>query len=199
MISIKIDDFKLNRDYFHKDVVKLLFVGRVEKAKGIHELLLIAEELKKRNLNFILDIVGGGALYNYILEEIKIKNLSKNIILHGQISDSNRLKSMYNDADLFVFPSHHEGFPRVLYEAMASALPIFTTFVGGISGRMKNLDNCIEIPSKNGTASAEIIYKYINDKKTLKLIGEAAQKKLKNIINGSLETHENLLIKELIS
>ena len=74
---------------------------------------------------------------------------------------------------------HHEGFPRVLYEAMASALPIFTTFVGGISGRMKNLDNCIEIPSKNGTASAEIIYKYINDKKTLKLIGEAAQKKLK--------------------
>ena len=65
---------------------------------------------------------------------------------------------------------------------------------------MKNLDNCIEIPSKNGTASAEIIYKYINDKKTLKLIAKVSlPEKTKNIINGSLETHENLLIKELIS
>ena len=137
MISIKIDDFKLNRDYFHKDVVKLLFVGRVEKAKGIHELLLIAEELKKRNLNFILDIVGGGALYNYILEEIKIKNLSKNIILHGQILILTDLNQCITMLICLYFPSHHEGFPRVLYEAMASALPIFTTFVGGISANEK--------------------------------------------------------------
>src|SRR5690606_38454374 len=97
-------------------------------------------------------------------------------------------------ADLFIFPSHHEGFPRVLYEAMASALPIFTTFVGGIPGRMVHLQNCIEIPVKNGVYSAEIIVSYMKDRNVMERIGRNGQKTLENIVMGNPIKHEDLLI-----
>jgi glycosyltransferase involved in cell wall biosynthesis len=197
MISIKKKDFNLKRKYLKSDLTRILFVGRVEEAKGIYELLTIAKELKKMNFNFILDIVGGGDLYNSILIDLEDKEFSDNIILHGQISNTDDLKSIYNNSDVFVFPSHNEGFPRVLYEAMASGLPIFTTFVGGISGRMKHCDNSIEIPVRNGISAAKIISNYLRDKNMLEAIGKSAQETLRGIIDSSLQSHEKLLIKEL--
>ena len=197
MISIREKDLKKDRNYLNSGIVKLLFVGRLEEAKGVFELLTIATELKKKNFNFVIDIVGGGDLYNSLFDIIKAEGLSKHIVIHGQVSDGNKLKLIYDNANIFVFPSHHEGFPRVLYEAMASGLPIFTTFVGGISGRMKHNVNCIEIPVKDGVTSAKIISHYLSDSNSLELFAKSAQKTLLNIINGSLLSHEDLLIKYL--
>lgn len=197
MISIQDKDLKRDRNYNDINIMKFLFVGRIEQAKGIYELIEIASQLKKDNLDFTLDIVGGGELYEEIGDTIQKRNLSEHVFLHGQIADTEELKTFYDKANIFIFPSHHEGFPRVLYEAMASALPIFTTFVGGISGRMINLENCIQIPVKDGNSSAQIIAKYIKDKITLKNIGKQGQETMEHIIDGSIISHEELLLKYL--
>lgn len=197
MISIKPKDLKQDRDYYNYKVINLLFVGRVEKAKGINELIEIAHHLKNNKFNFKLDIIGGGDLYEDISEVIKEKGLASYVTLHGQIADATQLQAFYNQANVFVFPSYHEGFPRVLYEAMASALPIFTTFVGGIPGRMKHLDNCIEIPVKDAEKSAIIITKYLKEKATLEKVGLNGLKTMANIIDGSLLDHEDLLLKTM--
>lgn len=197
MISITEEDLKQDRNFKVSNPIKLLFVGRVEVAKGIYEILEIAAFLKSKKIEFILDIVGGGDLYDSISADLIEKELEDNVFLHGQIADASALKKKYDSAHIFVFPSHHEGFPRVLYEAMTSALPIFTTFVGGISGRMTHLENCIEIPVKNGAAAAEIVFKYITDFKILETIGNNGQNTIKHIIDGSVHTHETLLLNYL--
>lgn len=197
MISITEKDLKRDRNYTNYEIVKLLFVGRVEQAKGVYELIEIATQLKNNNLKFKLDIIGGGDLHQAISNIIQEKGLSENVFLHGQIADADTLKAFYDNADAFVFTSHHEGFPRVLYEAMASALPIFTTFVGGISGRMIHLENCIEIPVQEAAESALIISKYLREKKILEAIGKRGLSTMQNIIDGSLLKHEDLLLKVL--
>ena len=121
------------------------------------------------------------------------------MFLHGQIAESEVLKKFYDKADIFLFPSHHEGFPRVLYEAMASGLPIFTTFVGGIPGRMKHLENCIEIPVRDSDKATQIISKYLLDSKVLKCLGLKGLTTMSKIIDGKLLTHENLLLKQFIN
>ena len=197
MIDIGIDDLKSDRDFGHKNHKNLLFVGRVEERKGINELLEIAKTLKQDKLDFTLNVVGGGELFNAVKAEISKNELDDQVILHGLISDKTELKRMYDNADIFVFTSHDEGFPRVLYEAMASALPIFTTFVGGISGRMVHLENCIEIPVKNSIKASENIIKHLHNDCILEKIGQNGSNTVARIINGQYKTHEELLIKEL--
>lgn len=197
MIDICSDDLKRDRNFSNKNKKNLLFVGRVEERKGIYELLEIAKTLKQNQLDFTLNIVGGGDLFKSVKLKIVELSLDSNIVMHGLVSDKFKLKKLYDTADIFVFTSHDEGFPRVLYEAMASALPIFTAFVGGISGRMKHLENCIEIPVKDSTKAANIVLKYINNTMILEDIGKKGQNELLSVINGSLLTHEELMLNQL--
>lgn len=197
MISIVKKDLKHNREFNIPSTWNILFVGRVEERKGIYELLEISEILKIEGIDFKLNIVGGGDFFNLIDNKIKDLGLNSNIILHGLITDKQELKSLYDSSNVFLFTSHDEGFPRVLYEAMASALPIFTTFVGGISGRMTNMENCIEIPVKNSKGAAMTLIQHIKNAATLKKIGENGLKTIENVINGYYLSHENLLKKNL--
>jgi len=199
MISIELDDFNLDRNYYTPKSWNLLFVGRVEKRKGIYELIEIAKHLQSNNFNFVLNIVGGGDLFEEVKNKINQLGLRNNVILHGLISEKDELKSMYDNADAFIFTSHDEGFPRVLYEAMASGLPIFTTFVGGISGRMEHLSNCIEIPVKDSAKAGVIVNQYLDQVRVLEKVGKKGQETLEEIINGSLLSHADLLLKNLIN
>ncbi|MEX2336147.1 MAG: glycosyltransferase family 4 protein [Fulvivirga sp.] len=194
MISITRKDFYLGRKYERPKKWNLLFVGRVEERKGIYELLEIAKVLKQNKLEFTLNIVGGGDLFAVINNLIKKEKLD-NITLHGQVADKSLLKNLYNQADAFVFTSHDEGFPRVLYEAMASGLPIFTTFVGGIPGRMEDRINCVKIPVKNGKDSAAIIDKSLKEVEILKKVGINGQNILLNVLEEYPFSHDKAFSK----
>lgn len=194
MIDIGINDLNYQRNYEIPSTFKLLFVGRVEYRKGIYELIDICEILKKRHLNYTIDIVGGGNLYTEINEIIVTKNLEKNITLHGLVSDKEILNKLYRSAHAFIFTSHDEGFPRVLYEAMASGLPIFTTFVGGISGRMEHLKNCIEIPVRDAKGASQVFMKHMNEKSTFEKVGKNGLKTVREILIGDLISHEQVLM-----
>jgi glycosyltransferase involved in cell wall biosynthesis len=67
---------------------------------------------------------------------------------HGLLGGK-ELFELYRSCDIFVLPSHHEGFPRVIWEAMASSLPVIATKVGSIPHTLKDGINVTLISPKN--------------------------------------------------
>ena len=188
------------KDYYYRPsltkipkCIKLLFVGRVEERKGIFELLEVAKLLNTYGDKFSLKVIGGGELYRTMMAKQQKGQIPQNIEFTGQISQTDTLMQEYENADAFIFPSHDEGFPRTLYEAMSKSLPIFTTFVGGIKGVMIDNYNCIEIPVKNYNLQASIIHNGLLDIDKLNEIGNNGLSTLENVLQGK-EEHSKLVI-----
>lgn len=112
MISISLQNFKTDRIYEVKEQYRLLFVGRVEYRKGIFDLIEIANILKIKGLSFVLDIVGGGDAFLEVKDFIEKNNLKDNISIHGLISDKEKLKSLYDNSDAFVFTANYAAIKK---------------------------------------------------------------------------------------
>lgn len=122
--NVKIFYNGVDEGKFHPDKLKenyILYVGRLSYGKGIFDLLKAIEKLKDENLSLL--IVGEGELTDNIKNYIKKKGLEEKTILMGHV-DSKELVKVYQKALIFAFPSHYEGFPTVVLEAMSSALPV---------------------------------------------------------------------------
>lgn len=147
MISLREADIYEDRVYNIPSVFNILYLGRVTKDKGLEELIHAINNIDK-NFNFVLKIVGTGEF----LEELKFLSNSfdlTRIQFEGAEYSRDKIRNYYLNADIFVLPSHHEGFPRTLYEAMVFGVPIITTIVGGIPFIMKDGYNCKAIIPKS--------------------------------------------------
>jgi len=112
-----------------KEKFKVLFVGSVGLRKGVHYLLEAVKQLNHPQIE--LHLVGG--------LEGNGQWLSKydGIFKHIPFVTHDRLCRIYQDSDVFVFPSLHEGFGMVLNEAIASGLPIIGTPHTGVPDILK--------------------------------------------------------------
>ena len=132
--------------------VKVLFVGRLEKQKGLEYLLRAVKILAKyEDLKFILYVIGDGSMKKFY------KKLSdKNIYFMDKISDK-ELDNLYRTSDIFVLPSLWEGLPISVLEAWNYKLPVIVTSVGDISHLCKNFKNAIVVEPANTKILADAI------------------------------------------
>jgi glycosyltransferase involved in cell wall biosynthesis len=98
--------------------LKLLFVGRVEAAKGAGRVLLVADELRQRGIPFRIDFVGDAPERLTFEDWARARGLDPWVTFHGWQSRQT-LAGFYAKAHFLVFPSVSEGWPKVLSEAMA--------------------------------------------------------------------------------
>ena len=171
---------------------KILFVGNLNVDKGVPELLDAILKLHKEGFSYELRFVGGGTLYNDLKVSLRDGPLSKNVTLTGLFTDKNILMSEYKNADIFILPTHHEGFPRVLYEAMTQGLPIITTMVGGIPGRMRDNINCLAIDVRNCDSIVLAVKKLTNDLDLYNKIGSSGYMTAWNVFE-ELNSHGELV------
>jgi glycosyltransferase involved in cell wall biosynthesis len=114
------------------DAVVVLTVRRLVYKNGVDTLIEGANVAVKKNPKIVFLAVGKGPDMESVRLQIKDLNMEGNFKLAGFVSDED-LPSYYNAADLFVLPSKSgEGLPLVALEAMACALPVIATDVGGI-------------------------------------------------------------------
>ncbi|MFZ2664604.1 MAG: glycosyltransferase family 4 protein [Patescibacteria group bacterium] len=121
-------------DTYGEDRIKLYFLGRIEKSKGIFTILDIVKNLE---LGFVLHIVGDGPDLNEAKDKSKALGLSNNVIFHGKSLHREFIK-LYRP-DIFVFPTKRiEGFPMVLVESMFASLPVVAFDMGGVSDAVED-------------------------------------------------------------
>lgn len=133
-----IKDEVVNMKHINKisnEIKDILYVGHIVKTKGCYEIISVAKELPDKN--FIM--VG------YLSNEIKSIDTPKNVKFIGEVSHDEVLKYM-KECDLFLFPTHTEGFPNVVLEAMACGMPILTTNVGAIPDMIERKGGIIVEP-----------------------------------------------------
>ncbi|MFZ2959111.1 MAG: glycosyltransferase family 4 protein [Candidatus Ozemobacteraceae bacterium] len=114
-------------------VLRLLYVGRLEKDKGIFVLLDAVKQLVQENAPISLDIVGFGSEEECVKRFINDNGLQANIQFLGYYPNENIIE-VYRKNDVFICPSFNEGFPRVIIEAWGCGLAVISTRVGGIEG-----------------------------------------------------------------
>ncbi len=165
------------RDSFDlSDPIRILYFSRVERDKGIFECIEAVKILLAEGLNITFDIAGGGDAC--IMDQLFRETLSikEHVIIHGQISDKEKMSALFKMTDLYLFTSYHEGFPRVLYEAMTYSTPIITTDILGIAHIMKHKYNCYKVPVRDHLALAKAIRKLLIDEALRRSIGEYGYK-----------------------
>lgn len=109
----------------------LLFVGRVNKAKGVGRILRIAYTLQCHNVDFELHIVGDGSDRPYYEQQAQELRLHDCTFFHGW-RPKPTLSSFYTKAHFFLLPSATEGWPKVLSESMAYGVVPLASAVSSI-------------------------------------------------------------------
>jgi glycosyltransferase involved in cell wall biosynthesis len=101
----------------------VLSVGHLKEVKGFDLLIEATNTLRQSNINPLLVIVGEGTCRNRLERQIARLNLENNVWLVGSRPHAD-LPFWYSAADLFCTGSSSEGWPNVLFEAMACGLPV---------------------------------------------------------------------------
>ena len=151
----------------------LLFCARVVINKGIDTVMKFWPIIHEKNPAAKLFVVGGGR--TEILEELKelSKNLDNSIIVTGEMD---KPQEYYQMADVYVFPSRHEGLPTSLIEAMSSGLPAVVSDIGGCEDLIFDNETGYRLYSENADGFAEkILFLFDNDDLRQKLGNNAAQ------------------------
>jgi len=111
----------------------LLWVGRLEKLKGVDILIEALAQLDERD--FTLMLVGGDEHAADLKEELRSQaveaGIAANIRFEGPVPHE-RLPVYYNAADVCVVPSYYESFGLVAVESMACGTPVVASRVGGL-------------------------------------------------------------------
>lgn len=155
-VSRDIDFVNLRKHYLYD----VLFVGRLEHAKGVDVLLKAILHIKEKyERNVKVAIVGDGSKKEYLKGLVDEYKISPSVEFLGIRKD---VKELMNVSKIFVLPSRWEGLPMVILEAMANGIPIIATDVGGIGEVIENKVNGIIVPEEDSETLANKIVELLD-------------------------------------
>lgn len=162
---------------FKKKDKHVLFIGRFGHQKNLKNLLDAFANLKE----FTLDMIGDGILKQYL--EKKSRDLGIKINFLGKYPNE-KIPEILNEYEIFILPSHYEGSPKVLLEAMSCGLVCIGTNVWGIKNIITHKKNGL-LCDKDSNSIANAIKIVYENPILKKEIGENARNFI--LTNCSLE------------
>ena len=112
---------KLPNSIIQKKVNQFLFIGRLIPSKGLETAIKAFEKLSRKHPHLIFKIAGEGPKRDALNKLIQSLGLEEKVTLLGQVND---IDSLLAESSFFIFPTHYEGLPGALIEAMLSKIPI---------------------------------------------------------------------------
>jgi len=158
------------------DARVILSVGRLSTEKGHADLLAAIRILLRDHpkLTIKLILVGEGIERPALERAASAPELASSVVFVGHCSN---VWPYYSLADVFVLPSHSEGSPNALLEAMAAGVPIVACKAGGVPETVENGSSALLVPPANPPAMASALARVLEDPAlAINLVSNAAER-----------------------
>jgi len=145
-----------------RDQQIILSIGRLSKEKAHADLIEAFKQLSRTHpdLDCKLLIVGEGPERESLATMAHASGFADRIVFTGQVTD---VSPYYPIASVFVLPSHSEGSPNVLLEAMAARVPVVATEVGGVPEVVESDKSALLVPPKQPAMLAAAIARVLRN------------------------------------
>jgi glycosyltransferase involved in cell wall biosynthesis len=152
----------------------VLSVGRLSREKGHRDLLEAAAILRDSNpavpIRFV--VVGDGPEREALAVRSERLGLRSVVTLAGQRRD---VRPFYALANALALPSHSEGSPNVVLEAMAAGVPVVATAVGGVPEIVTDCVTGLVVSSRKPAAMASALGRVISDEELRRRLAAAGK------------------------
>lgn len=159
-----------------RDGQQLLFLGKVCADKGVFELIEAFRAVWDAFPRATLVIGGDGEIARAAAkaESIGVRNVIQFV---GWVTGHEKQR-LLNESSVFVLPSHAEGMPMTLLEAMAHGLAVIATPIGGICDVVTHGTDGLLVPPREVEPLAAAMHRLLGDANLRMALGEHAKKKI---------------------
>ncbi len=164
------------RDYDHDRPLKLYYLGNLLPIKGALDLVRAMPTILARHPGTKLTVSGASpdeAYHAQIEAAVRDLGLADSITFTGKVGREEKTR-LLSEADLFVYPSHFEGHPWVIVEALAAGLPIVSCDVGCVAECVLHDQNGRIVPVENPEALAGTVAELLADRTELARMAHAS-------------------------
>jgi glycosyltransferase involved in cell wall biosynthesis len=154
----------------------VLFVGQFIERKGVREIVDLLPDLELPDTTFVF-VGHGGGLETDLRAAVGASSYAEEFVFTGVTTEE--LRRWYAVADLLLLPSHAEGRPTVIYEAMASETAVLASDVGGVSEQVVDGETGVLLPPGDVDALREALSTLAEDRGHLRELGRRGCERLR--------------------
>ncbi len=187
--GIDIDKFKfLERKKKKNDATKILMCGRFVEKKGFSYGIKAFYNLLNKHNNLELHIVGGGILDKKLKSLVKKLEIENKVFFLGPRAPAD-IPRVMGKSDIFLSPNvtsrkgDKEGIPNTIKEAMATGLPVVSTFHAGIPELVRNNETGLLLPEKDIDGLTGKLNHLIENRNLRERMGENGRKVIEKKFN----------------
>jgi glycosyltransferase involved in cell wall biosynthesis len=151
----------------------VLFVGRLQRGKGVPDLL---EAHSRLETDAVLYVVGNGPQESMLRERVAELGIEGDVRFTGAV-EHEKIHRYFAACDVFCLPSYHEGFPVVNLEALAAGKPIVSTTIDAIAEQVENGVNGRLVPPRDTDQLREALDDTLGDPELMAEFGAASRER----------------------
>jgi glycosyltransferase involved in cell wall biosynthesis len=157
--------------------LKLVYIGRLAKEKGLYEVLRGLELARARGTRARIVLAGSGPEEGRLRQCADELGLGRDVTLIGPVFGKNKTR-LLGGADVLVLASYSEGLPYALLESMAAGAPVITTRVGAIPDVVIEGVHGLFVPLCDPEAVGRAIARLASDRDLLARMSAACRRRI---------------------
>ena len=181
-----------------KDDFVFIFVGRLDRDKGLDDLIGAFRLLQQEKDHIHLLLVGAEETEGGTLQEKTLEYIGRSKHIHLSNGWQEDVRPWYAASDALVLPSWREGFPNVVIEAGAMELASIVTDINGSREIVSNHKNGLVVPAQDAEALYYAMKSLVDRPERIQIFASRARKMVRRYEQGFVRECLNEFYKEVL-